>query len=333
MKFRTEIEISKARQSVCHRDAILTMGSCFADHIAQRLKESYFSVLQNPFGTLYNPLSIAQALAIILDNREFSEDDLFFYQDEWHSFWHHSSFSGSNKIRVLQTINEQIRMAHRFLPEAQWLFLTFGTAFVYYHLPENRLVANCHKLPEKQFVRKPVNVETIVQEVSHILSKIRQINPDLKILCTVSPIRHLRDGLVQNQQSKATLLLAVHELIRQNKNIFYFPAYEIMMDDLRDYRFYAANLTHPNEQAIQYLWEKFSAMFFTEETVAAAESFAKLYAALNHRVRNPHSAGYRKFLLKTKQQIEMLAKRYPYTDLTPVRQQISEQLSTWKDEK
>ncbi len=326
MKFRTEIEIGTAQMPIGHRDAILTMGSCFADNIAGLLKERYFSVLQNPFGTLYNPLSLAEAMTMIIEQRKFTANDLFYYRDEWHSFWHHSTFSGENQNDVLRRINRQIRTAHQFLSKAKWLFLTFGTAFVYFHLPEKRLVANCHKLPENEFLREPADPKTIVQNLSRVFADLKEINPNVNILLTVSPIRHLRDGLVQNQRSKAILLLAVHELIEQNKHVFYFPAYEIMMDDLRDYRFYEANLTHPNDQAVQYIWEKFSDLFFTEATRQVAAKFFALTTALRHRVRNAQSPMHRRFLRTTLQRIESLALEYPYVNLEEARQQISAQL-------
>ncbi len=326
MKFRTEIQINRAEQTIRHSDPILTMGSCFADNIAQKLQERYFRVMQNPFGTLYNPLSVAEALSIILTNRKFRSEDLFFYQDEWHSFWHHSVFSGTDRAAVLLKINEQINEAHRFLQEAQWLFLTFGTAYVYYHLPEKRPVANCHKLPENEFERRLIRVDEVVESIQALLQNLRVLNSKIKIVLTVSPIRHIRDGLVQNQRSKATLILAVQELCRQDASLVYFPSYEILMDDLRDYRFYEANLTHPNDQAVRYIWEKFGAMFFDRETEKASEAFAALSNALKHKPLHPESPNYRKFLRKVLERIEGLEKQYPYVDLKLARQRIEEQL-------
>lgn len=326
MKFRTEIRISKAEHTIRHSDPVFTMGSCFADNIAQPLQKRYFRILQNPFGTLYNPLSIAEALSIILKRRRFTADDLFIYQNEWHSFWHHSVFSGTDRAAVLRKINKKIIEAHRFLEKTQWLMLTFGTAYVYYHLPEKRPVANCHKLPEKEFERRLIKVEGIVETIQALLQKLRVFNSHIKIILTVSPIRHLRDGLVQNQRSKATLILAVQELCQQDASLLYFPSYEIMLDDLRDYRFYEANLTHPNDQAVQYIWEKFSAMFFERETVTANEAFAALSSALEHRTLRPESPNYRKFLRKTLKRIDGLEKQYPYVDLKFARQRIEEQL-------
>ena len=326
MKFRTEIQINRAEQAIRHSDPILTMGSCFADNIAQKLQERYFRVMQNPFGTLYNPLSVAEALSIILTNRKFRSEDLFFHQNEWHSFWHHSVFSGTDRAAVLLKINEQINEAHRFLQEAQWLFLTFGTAYVYYHLPEKRPVANCHKLPENEFERRLIRVDEVVESIQALFQNLRVLNSKIKIVLTVSPIRHIRDGLVQNQRSKATLILAVQELCRQDASLMYFPSYEILMDDLRDYRFYEANLTHPNDQAVQYIWEKFSAMFFDRETEKASEAFAALTSALKHKPLHPESPNYRKFLRKVLKRIEGLEKQYPYVDLNFARRRIEEQL-------
>ncbi len=326
MKFRTEINIRKAPVHIEHKDKILTLGSCFADNMARRLQEHFFTVFQNPFGTLYNPLSVAEALSLIMEGRQFSTDDLFFYQGQWHSFWHHSTFSQISREAALQKINTQIEKARSFLKEAQWLILTFGTAFAYFHLPENRLVANCHKLPEKQFERRLIDQAQIVRELQTLFKKIRRFNPDLNIILTVSPVRHLRDGLVGNARSKAALILAVQTLCENDPELLYFPAYEIVNDDLRDYRFYDSDLTHPNDLAVDYIYEKFAVMFFEPETTHATRAFARLSAALNHRPQNPLAPDYRKFLLKTLDQIETLKQRYPYVDLHRAKEEIERRL-------
>ncbi len=326
MKFRTEIKIDKAPQSIRHKDKMVTLGSCFADNMARRLQEHFFTVFQNPFGTLYNPLSVAEALSMIMEGRQLTAHDLFFYQGQWHSFWHHSTFSQISREAALQKTNTQIEKARSFLKEAQWLILTFGTAFAYFHLPENRLVANCHKLPEKQFRRHLIAVEQMVGTIRKTLNDLRRFNAQLNIVLTVSPVRHLRDGLVGNARSKAALILAVQTLCENDPELLYFPAYEIVNDDLRDYRFYDSDLIHPNDLAVDYIYEKFAAMFFEPETMRAAQAFAKLSAALNHRPQNPLAPDYRKFLRKTSDQIETLKERYPYVDLRKAEEEIERRL-------
>lgn len=326
MKFRTEIKIEKSSLLIRHQNRIMTMGSCFAENIAEQLSAHFFKIIRNPYGILYNPLSITLALEQIIKKKKFKANELFFYQDEWHSFWHHSSFSHHKKNQVLKKINEQIDRAHQFLKHADWLILTFGTAYVYFHLPEKQLVSNCHKLPQKEFRRELISVDEIVQTVQTVFQELKAFNPKLKIIISISPIRHIRDGLVQNQRSKATLILAVQRLLETHPSLIYFPAYEILMDDLRDYRFYELNLTHPNSLAIHYIWEKFSEMFFNEETQNTLKQFARLRNALDHKVRNPYSESHRKFLQQTIQTLENLMEQFPYVALEDILAELQQQL-------
>ncbi len=312
MKFRTEINIVRAPQTILHHEALLSIGSCFAENISTLLKERFFNVLENPFGVLYNPLSIADALQFVLKRKVFTADDLIFHQGEWHSFWHHSSFSHPDQQKCLKNINTQIQQTHYFLKQANWLIITFGTAFVYFHKQHGGVVANCHKRPENEFERRLVNIEEIVAKWERLLNALKRFNPHLRFIFTVSPIRHLRDGLTANQQSKSTLILATHRLIEKQDSAFYFPAYEILMDDLRDYRFYEANLTHPNEQAISYIWKNFQKMFFntaTQQIVQQMENFSK---RLKHRFRNPDSPQAQEFKAQTEQLWQKLLKQFPY---------------------
>ncbi len=313
-----------------HRDRIVSIGSCFAENIADKLMAYFFKVIKNPYGILYNPLSIALVLEQIIKNKKFTADELFFYQDEWHSFWHHSSFSHNERNKALEKMNAKIEQAHRFLKHADWLILTFGTAYVYFHLPENQLVANCHKLPEKEFRRELITVNEIVQTIQTVLLELNEVNPKLKTVLSVSPIRHLRDGLVQNQRSKATLMLAVQHLIESHPSLIYFPSYEILMDDLRDYRFYELNLTHPNSLAIQYIWQKFSEMFFDQETEKTLNKFARLRSALEHTVHKPYSESHRKFLQNTIELINELMSHYPYVELQEIFSELQQQLQKFE---
>ncbi len=328
MKFRTEIKIEPSPHPIRHEQPILTIGSCFAQNIGELLQEHFFTVQVNPFGVLYNPLSIAQALFQIIDKQELQPGDLFFHQGLWHSFSHHSSLSHPDKTQVLLQINKAILNAHDFLQKADWLLLTFGTAFVYFHLPEDKPVANCHKLPEKEFRRELLSVEHLAAPFKTLWQKLRDFNPALKIILSVSPIRHIRDGLIENQRSKATLHLLIQELQKMQPELIYFPSYEILMDDLRDYRFYEANLTHPNALAIQYIWEKFDQMFFTQETRDTLKQFTRLRAALNHKVQHPGSENHRQFLQTTLQLIENLERQFPYAPLSPLRAGLQNQLKS-----
>ncbi len=312
MKFRTEIELQPAEKQITIDQSILTMGSCFAENISAYFRRAFFNLLENPFGVLYNPFSISHALQLILSQKTFSKEDLIFHQGEWHSFWHHSTFSHHDPEICLQNINQQLQTAHQFLKKADWLIVTFGTAYVYLHRQLNTVVANCHKLPESNFHRKLLTVDEIADNWQQTVELLKEFNPALKVMLTISPVRHLRDGFIENQKSKATLVLATHQITQQNKDHFYFPAYEIVLDDLRDYRFYEANLTHPNQQAVEYIWAKFQEMFFNEETRRMFKELNDFRKRLDHRFRNPSSPQAKKFLQQTETIHKQLMQKHPY---------------------
>jgi hypothetical protein len=310
MQFRTEIPINKSIIDISYRKQLMLFGSCFAENIGNRLKESKFKVTVNPFGILYNPLSIENALRILLEKRLFSAEDLFLHNGLWHSFSHHGAFSGIDREETLQNINNQIRISVEKLLKTDFLLITFGTAFVYEK--DGTVVSNCHKLPEKTFSRRRLSVQEIVDCYTKLITDIQQINPKIHFIFTVSPIRHWKDGAHENQLSKSTLLLAINELQTKYSNIDYFPAYEIVLDELRDYRFYEEDMLHPNNQAITYIWGKFSETYFSTETRQIEKEIAEIIKAENHRPLNPQTAEYQLFLknLNTKK-TDFLAK-YPF---------------------
>lgn len=316
MKFRTEISISPKRDFLVeHHFPVLTLGSCFAEHIAALLKRHFFAVLGNPFGVLYNPCSIMNGLELIRNEKEYPEELLISHDGEWHSFHHHSTFSHPDKAICLANINDQLRRSREFLKKCQMAIITYGTAYVFRHRDTERIVANCHKIPAGQFQRSRL---TIPQIASHIESTIRLLldfNPQMNIIFTVSPVRHLKDGLAGNQISKSSLICALHEVIEHRKDCSYFPAYEILMDDLRDYRFYAADLIHPNEVAIEYIWDTFGAAYFSQACRSAVADFRGLDKALNHTIGNRPAPAHRKFINQQLEMIDKLASRYPYADL------------------
>ena len=242
-----------------------------------------FTANVNPFGVVYNPASLAGSLQKLIDRQSYTEADLFLYEGVYHSFSHHSRFSGTDKAAVLEKINTRLADASDFLQEATLLIITFGTAYVYRLASTGKTVSNCHKLPAREFEEKRLTVEQITEQWNPLIRDIRTINPDLKILFTISPIRHWKNGANANQLSKAVLLLAVDEIIQSNRQCFYFPAYEIVLDDLRDYRFYADDLIHPNSQAIAYIWEKFCGAYFDPSTVELIREYEKNQKFLNHR--------------------------------------------------
>lgn len=265
---------------------MVLMGSCFADNIGGKLQEAHFHCCVNPFGTLYNPMSVGQALKDIIAGRNYSATDSEIFNSEsiWHSWMHHSRFSADSAESLVENINGSIRKAHEHLQNSRLLIITLGSSYVYRLKEDNRIVANCHKMNEKLFDRSRLNVDDIVDEWIPLLDELHDINPQLKVMFTVSPIRHKRDGLHANQLSKATLLLAVDRLCELRKDLcLYFPAYEIMMDELRDYRFYADDMVHPSPLAVEYIWERFSTAFFDRKTMDKATEWRKFEATQRHR--------------------------------------------------
>jgi len=315
MKFRTEINFKKTKDLIEHDHKIITIGSCFAENIADYFSQYRFNILENPFGVLYNPASIFNSLQLLLDKKKFTKDDLFNYQSEWHSFYHHSNFSHHEPDVCLKNINEGIISAREFLAQTDLLIITYGTSFVYKHPEKNIVVSNCHKIPAAQFHRfrlTLVETKDIILETIQLLKKIKT---DLKIIFTVSPVRHWKDGAEENQLSKSTLLLGVNEVVSQTEDAIYFPSYEIMMDDLRDYRFYEADLVHPNKLATDYIWEKFSGALLSEKCIIAMNEVAKIDSARKHRPRNIYSDSHQKFVEDQIELINNLEKKYSYLNL------------------
>ena len=308
MDFRTQIEIKKSDIDIDYDSNILFIGSCFSNNIGLILKDNKFNTLINPFGVVYNPISIYNSLNFLISNKLFTDKDLFFDGNLYNSFYHHSSFSNTNKENCLNHINTNINKAHKYLQQTNFLFITFGTSWVYEHFETNKIVSNCHKLPAKEFKRYRLTVAEITTLYNKLIQKLKTINPTLKIIFTVSPIRHWKDGAHQNQLSKATLHLAIDEIINSTNNCFYFPSYEIIMDDLRDYRFYASDMLHINEIGVNYIWEKFSDTYFTDKTKNYKNQINKIIAAKNHKPFNPKSIEYQKFAQNQLNKISELSK-------------------------
>ncbi|MFA8342760.1 MAG: GSCFA domain-containing protein [Rhodothermaceae bacterium] len=309
MNFRTEINLPPAKNQITYKDKILTFGSCFAENIANKLTASKFDVYSNPFGVLYNPVSILNSVKLLVSGKRFSESDLIFDQEEYHSFFHHSDFSHHDKDVVLKRINSSLDKTESYLKDVSFVTITLGTAWIYLYKENGATVSNCHKIPAKMFERKRLSVQETASALSEIIALLRSKNPELKIIFTVSPIRHWKDGAVENQISKSTLLMGIQEV--KEENVIYFPSYEIMMDDLRDYRFYEKDMLHPSVQAVDYIWEKFRSVFFDENTLQIMKSVEKIVNAFNHRPRNPESEKHQMFVKKNIELINQLVHNYP----------------------
>ena len=284
MKFRTEIPTPKFPFDINYQDKLMMVGSCFSDHIGNFFQEMRFDTLSNPFGTLFNPVSIANALKMSIEPSLFNEQYVDFFNEKWISYAHHGKFSHPDKETFLQNISQNLNRAHDFLASANCLFLTFGTAYCYRLIERDLIVANCHKIPAARFEKLLLTIEQIAGLYQELLKQLQQFNPQLKIIFTVSPVRHLADGFHENQISKSILHLSVNQLIN-NVNTFYFPSYEMVQDDLRDYRFYATDLCHPSDAAVTYIREKLTEAFFTPETQERMKEVVKENKAQGH-IRN-----------------------------------------------
>lgn len=327
MEFRKRVEITKPDFFIDHHSRIALLGSCFAENIGNKLQDNKFNVHVNPFGILYNPSSIAAALHRLVTGTPFSENELRENNGLFVSMMHHGSFSRQTKEEALKAINNSLQTASVGLKEADILILTFGTAYIYMLKESGTIVSNCHKFPASMFDRKKLSVASITDSWRSTIEELREINPSLKILFTVSPVRHWKDGAHNNQLSKAALLLAIDELIHSFEGIYYFPSYEIMMDELRDYRFYAEDMIHPANAAIDYIWEVFSDTYFDEKTRQINKEWGIIHRAVGHRPFNPGTEEHKQFLRQTLLKVNELRKKYPYFELEKEIEQLTQRLS------
>ena len=299
MKFRTEIELAPLTEGMEHGAKVFALGSCFAENISERLAKAKFSITSNPFGVLFNPASIAAAIDRLADTRSFAVCDITAGKEGFFSFDAHSSLNGKTQTEAFGNLNRAVAQGAKSLAEADWVILTFGTAWVYEK--DGRVVANCHKQPASQFERRRLSVEEIVERYSHLFEGTLR---DKKVILTVSPVRHVGDGLQENSVSKATLRLAVEELVEKYENVHYFPSFEILIDDLRDYRYYADDLAHPSKMAVDYVWERFCEAVLTPKAQAKLPQIAQIVAAAEHRPFNPESEAHKEFCRKMLEKIE-----------------------------
>lgn len=313
MDFRTTINIPESDVKMDHSHVSMLFGSCFSTHIGTKLQQHKFQVDINPFGIMYNPFSIAQGINRLLKRRAYTEEELVYHQGLYHSLMHHGHFSSPDKEATLEMINKRFTEAADTIQQADFMLVTLGTAYVYWKLDSGEIAGNCHKLPENNFHRALLTDEDIMSEWSDVIDELIEINPRMKVIFTVSPVRHWKDGARQNLLSKSSLHLAIDKLEeRYPENVTYFPAFEIMLDELRDYRFYDSDMLHPSAVAIDYIWERFSDTYFSDKTKAINKEWIKIRKALEHRPIHPENEHYQFFLENTKEKLEGFSRNHPH---------------------
>ena len=322
MQFRTKIENLTLPFHISHEDHLLFCGSCFSEHIFNKFHQLKFNSKLNSHGILYHPLSIIKSIDDIINRKIYEEKDLVFSNGLWQSFHHHGHFSDPDQKRCLDKINQSIQIFHDHLQQTNFIIFTLGTSFAFQLKSDLSFVANCHKFPAENFNRVFIQRKTILAAFKQCIENLKTINKDIKFLFTVSPVRHIRDGLVENQKSKASLILSVDEIVKQNENAFYFPSYEIMMDDLRDYRFYEKDLIHPNEQGIDYIWNIFQNEIFNNKTQDLNKRIQQINASLAHRPFFPKSEQHQLFLKQQLEKIELLEAENQFLDFTIEKEKI-----------
>ena len=310
MHFRTTFSIPESAFKIDHQQKILTIGSCFSDEIGSRLMESKFNSFINPFGVIFNPVSIQNLIKRSTQKQPYTMNDVHQNGEQFFCFDVHSSFNSLYANEVLDSINATITEVHNYLKMAHIVIITLGTSWVYRFNETQSIVANCHKVSAKSFEKILLSTEENKAALETIINDLKLINPSVQIIFTVSPVRHIKDGIVENNVSKARLIDAIYQIKQKFTAVQYFPSYELVMDDLRDYRFYKSDLIHPSQEAVNYIWEHFSTTYFTELTQAINQKINKIKLAINHRPFNEASEAHQTFLQKTKVQMEEIVQKY-----------------------
>ncbi|WP_338408762.1 GSCFA domain-containing protein [uncultured Flavobacterium sp.] len=315
MNFTTKIPISKTNFPIDYSSKIVSLGSCFAVNMAEKFDYFKFQNSCNPFGILFHPLAIEKLIKFAVSGNQFTEQDVFFYNESWHCFDVHSDLSNSSKEELITHLNTIVQSTHRLLSESTHIIITYGTSWAYRNIETNQIVANCHKVPQKEFIKEILSVQSVEKSIHNTIDLIEKINPDCKIIFTVSPVRHLKDGFVENNVSKSNLLVAIYQQLQTDHcklTTEYFPSFEILMDELRDYRFYAEDMLHPNTVAIDYIWQRFSETTISQESHSIMKEVESIQKGLSHRPFNPNSASHLKFGVELAQKIININSRYPF---------------------
>ena len=312
MNFQTQIPIQKSDFPMDYTSKVLSLGSCFAENMAEKFEYFKFENVVNPFGIIFNPISLEKLILRCIHKKYFTENDIFYHNEAWHCYEVHSELSNPNQGEFLETLNRLIDSTNQEISNSTHIIITLGTSWIYRHIESNEIVANCHKVPQKQFVKELLSIAQIEASLQNIMTEIQTINLKCNFVFTVSPVRHIKDGFVENNVSKAHLISALNASKLQFPTSTYFPSYEIMMDELRDYRFYAEDMLHPNQTAIDYIWIKFFENYVDKKEFVLMNQVCEIQRALKHRPFNPNSESHKKFLENLNQKINTLVKKYPH---------------------
>jgi hypothetical protein len=319
MKLQTQIPVTKADNQIDYSSQLVLLGSCFSENIGAKLNYFKFRTLQNPFGILFHPSAIENLVTRAIKKEYYTEETLFFLNERWHCFDAHTSLSDVSKEKLLENLNAQLVQTEKCLSKATHISITLGTAWVYRKKEMGKTVANCHKVPQKEFDKRLLSVAEIAASLQRTVSQIQNININAQLLVTISPVRHLKDGFVENQRSKSHLITAVHQLLElPNFGVpgFYFPAYEFIMDELRDYRFYERDMVHPNQLAIDYIWEKFVAVWISDGAKETMKKVGEVQKGIQHRPFDANSVGHQKFQELLQQKIDYINNAFPFMEFS-----------------
>jgi len=313
MNFTTKVPIEKYPNPIDYNSKIISLGSCFAENIGRKFQYFKFQSTVNPFGIIFNPVSLEQLISRCVENRQFTENDVFFYNELWHCYEVHSELSNSDKDSFLESLNNLLSSTNKQLSDSSHIIITLGTSWVYRNIKTDEIVANCHKVAQKQFTKELLSIPQIEKSLKSIFSLIHSVNPNCKFIFTVSPVRHIKDGFVENTLSKSHLIAAIHKTITHHTlPIAYFPAFEIMMDELRDYRFYAEDMLHPSQTAIDYIWIQFFENYISKKEFVTMQEICSIQKGLQHRPFNPNTQSHKKFIEQLAQKVQLIQNQLPF---------------------
>lgn len=311
MNFRTDIQLKKEENQIDYASKLLLIGSCFSENISKKLAYFKFDVASNPFGILFNPKAIETIIENSLREKVYTEKDVFLLNERWHCFDVHSDLSAVDKKVLIFNLNNAIKSTNQRIHESTHIIITLGTSWTYRFTETNAIVGNCHKVPQKKFLKELLSVDEISASLKNISNLISKVNTKATIVFTVSPVRHLKDGFVENSLSKAHLITAIHQVKAKKNQLSYFPSFEIMMDDLRDYRFYNSDMIHPNETAVDYIWEQFQQVWLNEKTATIMKEVDSIQKGLGHKPFNSASEQHQQFLKTLQEKINFLQNKFP----------------------